>query len=69
MNVKSSVILTKALHHIESKQISFVCAAIQAVETEMCWESNENIVSKASTIWMQFKPPHIRDDIKHLKSW
>jgi hypothetical protein len=69
MKVKSSVVLTKALQLIESNQQSFVCAAIQDVETEMRWEANENVVSKAFVIWMQFKPPIIRDDVKHLQQW
>ena len=69
MKVKSSIILTKALHLIESKQLSFVCAAIDRVFADMVQEANENIVSNASTIWMQLNPPHISDDIKYGKAW
>ena len=70
MKVKSSVILAKALELIQSGEQRYVCAAIQDVETQMRWDEGvPNIISKASKIWMTFKPPHVSDNLKNLQQW
>lgn len=69
MKVKSSLVLTKALAQIESGAQNFVCAAIQDVETQMRWDSGDNIISKANQVWLTFKPPAIHDNVKSLQQW
>lgn len=69
MKVKSSVVLSKALEQIELGAQNFVCAAIQDVETQMRWDSGDNIISKATQLWMTFKPPAIHDNVKSLQQW
>lgn len=60
MKVKSSVVLTQALALIESGQQSFACAAIQDVETQMRWDSGENIISKAQKVFNTFMPEEMK---------
>lgn len=69
MKVKASLVLTEALTLIENKEHSYACAAIQDVETAMRWEQKQDIQSKAMSIWMTFKPKHVREDYKSLQEW
>lgn len=70
MKVKASVILTKALELLENGAQTYVCAAIIDVETTMRWEADvNNIISKATQIWMTFKPKHIGDSNKSIQQW
>lgn len=70
MKVKSSVILTQALALIESGQQSFVCAAIQDVETQIRRDNDgANVISKATAVWMTFKPKRVSENLKNLQEW
>jgi hypothetical protein len=70
MKVKSSEILTKALALIESGEQSFVCAAIQDVETQIRWDTGvANVISKALQVWMTFKPKRVSENLKNLQEW
>lgn len=70
MKVKSSVVLTKALVLIESGEQTYVCAAIQDVETQIRWDNDvANVISKAMQVWMTFKPKNISESRKNLQEW
>lgn len=70
MKVKSSLILTQALALIENGSQSFVCAAIQDVETQIRWDNKvNNVISKATQLWMTFKPKHVADNLKDIQQW
>lgn len=60
MKVKSSLVLQKALVLIQSGEQSFACAAIQDVETQMRWDSGENIISKAQKVFNGFIPENMK---------
>lgn len=69
MKVKSSVVLTQALALIEAGKQDFVCAVILDVETEMRWDSGENIISKAQKVFDQFKPDRITRNASIMEWW
>ena len=69
MKVKSSVVLTEALTRIESNIQSFACAAIQDVETDMRFQHNENVSSKASMFFAKYKPKIIDENMKATQPW
>lgn len=70
MKVKSSEVLAKALALIEGGEQQYVCAAILDVETQIRWDNNgENVISKASKVWMTFKPENISESRKNLQEW
>ena len=62
MKVKSSVVLTQALALIETGAQSFACAAIQDVETQMRWDSGENVTSKAQKVFNGFMPERMKEN-------
>ena len=69
IKVKSSVILTEALALLESGEQSFICAAIQEVETSRRWASGQEISSKAMSILLTFKPEKIQPEMKLYAQW
>jgi hypothetical protein len=69
MKVKSSLVLSEALVLIENGAQTFVCAAIQDVETTMRWAEKEDIKSKALSLWMTFKPERVLEQYKTLQQW
>ena len=70
MKIKSSLILGEALKLVESGQQKYACAAIQDVETQIRWDNNvQNVVSKATDIFMKFKPSIIPDNMKLTQGW
>ena len=69
MKVKSSVVLAEALSRIETKVQSFACAAIQDVETDMRFQHNENVSSKAAMFFSKYKPKIIDENMKATQPW
>lgn len=47
----------------------FLCCAIISVETDMRWESGQNVATKAQAILNTLKPKHIRDNMKETQPW
>lgn len=69
MKVKSSIILTEALRLIETGAQHYACAAIQDAETQMRWDTKKEIVSKATEVFMTFKPKRIGESNKRIQEW
>lgn len=69
IKVKASEVLSKALELIKSKEQTFVCAAIQDVETQIRWDRKEDVKSNAMKIWWRFKPDKVSDNLKNLQQW
>lgn len=69
VKLKASIILTNALALIESGEQRFACAAIQDVETTMRWETNNDVSSKAQSIFDTFAPKTMDPRTKGIIEW
>jgi hypothetical protein len=69
MKVKSSLVLTEALALLENNEQTYACAAIQIAEVDMRYAQKQDIQSKAMSIWMTFKPKHVREELKSVQQW
>jgi hypothetical protein len=67
--LKASFILQHALERIKDGRQRYACAAIQDVETELRWKSNDEVRSNALKVFHQFKPSRINDSLKTLQEW
>ena len=68
--MKSSTVLEDALKRIEDGSQSYVCAAIQDVETDMRYANNgKDVKTRATQIWMRFKPAIVEEAMKLTQAW
>ena len=69
MKVKASLVLSMALAKIQSGEQSFACAAIQDAEVDLRYQHNDNIISKAQSIFNTFKPERIKANASIVEWW
>ena len=69
MKFKSSFILGEALKRILDGSQQYACAAIQSVETDLRFEHQENVTSKASSVFAKYRPQHVKDNVKDTQNW
>jgi hypothetical protein len=70
LNVKSSIVLERALAKLLSGEQAFACCAIMDTELDLSNENNGmQIKSNALQIFQQFKPAIILDTMKSMQQW
>lgn len=69
IKLKSSLVLNAALDNILNGSQSFVCAAIQDVETTVRLDKKDEVKSNALKYFSKYRPKHVREDLKTFGEW